>query len=87
VIARAERSVTAMTTYVPAVEQLVVEVFVREASRSKAFYEQLGFDIAEDRGTFVVRTWEGHEHFLDRRTRLPDPRTATQADVRDGASR
>src|SRR5215831_13060861 len=72
----------AMTTYVPAVEQLVVEVFVRDASRSKVFYEQLGFHVAEDRGTFVVLTWEGHELFLDQRGDLPDPRPTPQANLR-----
>jgi catechol 2,3-dioxygenase-like lactoylglutathione lyase family enzyme len=45
-----------MTDYVPSVEQLVVEVFVRDARRSKAFYERLGFEVAEDRATFVVLT-------------------------------
>src|SRR5262249_59644751 len=72
----------AMTTYVPAVEQLVVEVFVRDASRSKVFYEQLGFHVAEDRGTFVVLTWEGHELFLDQRNDLPDPRPTPTANLR-----
>ncbi len=71
-----------MSTYVPAVEQLVVEIFVRDASRSKAFYEQLGFHIAEDRGTFVALNWDGHELFLDQRSDLPDPRPAPQANVR-----
>jgi catechol 2,3-dioxygenase-like lactoylglutathione lyase family enzyme len=71
-----------MTTYVLAVEQLVVEVFVRDAARSRAFYEQLGFDVAEDRGTFLVLTWEGHELFLDQRADLPAPPAAPQANVR-----
>lgn len=72
-----------MTSYVPSVEQLVVEIFVRNAERSKSFYEQLGFHIAEDRGTFVVFTWEGHELFLDERPNLPVPTgTVPQANVR-----
>lgn len=36
-----------MTSYVPNVEQLVVEIFVHDARRSKSFYEQLGFKVAE----------------------------------------
>ena len=60
-----------MSNYVPSVEQLVVEIFVRNANRSKTFYQQLGFHIAEDRGTFVVLTWEEHELFLDERPNLP----------------
>jgi catechol 2,3-dioxygenase-like lactoylglutathione lyase family enzyme len=71
-----------MTNYVASVEQLVVEVFVRDAKRSKSFYEQLGFQIAEDRGTFVVLTWEGHELFLDERPDLPELRTLPQANIR-----
>jgi catechol 2,3-dioxygenase-like lactoylglutathione lyase family enzyme len=71
-----------MTNYVPAVQQLVVEIIVRDATRSKSFYEQLGFQIAEDRGTFVVLTWEGHELFLDERPDLPEPRTLPQANIR-----
>jgi len=71
-----------MTNYVPAVQQLVVEIIVRDATRSKSFYEQLGFQIAEGRGTFVVLTWEGHELFLDERPDLPEPRTLPQANIR-----
>jgi catechol 2,3-dioxygenase-like lactoylglutathione lyase family enzyme len=71
-----------MTTYVPAVEQLVVEIFVRDARRSRTFYEELGFEVAEDRGAFVVLTWEGHELFLDQRADLPAPPALPQANVR-----
>ncbi len=71
-----------MTNYVPTVEQLVVEIFVRDASRSKAFYKQLGFEVQEDRETFVVLTWEGHELFLDERSDLPEAPAVPQANVR-----
>ena len=71
-----------MTSYVPATEQLVAEIFVRDARRSKSFYEQLGFEIAEDRRTFVVLTWEGHELFIDERPDLPEPPSMPQANVR-----
>jgi catechol 2,3-dioxygenase-like lactoylglutathione lyase family enzyme len=71
-----------MTNYVPTVEQLVVEIFVRDANRSKSFYQQLGFEVQEDRDTFVVLTWEGHELFLDARPDLPTPPIAPQANVR-----
>jgi catechol 2,3-dioxygenase-like lactoylglutathione lyase family enzyme len=67
-----------MTRYVPAVEQLVVEVFVRDARRSKSFYEQLGFEVRKDRDTFVVLKWEGHELFLDERPRPPPCRPASR---------
>jgi catechol 2,3-dioxygenase-like lactoylglutathione lyase family enzyme len=71
-----------MTNDVPSVKQLVVEIFVHDARRSKAFYEQLGFEVAEDRGTFVVLTWEGHELFLDERPNFPVPTSVPQANVR-----
>ena len=73
---------TVMTTYVPATQQLVAEIFVRDASRAKAFYQQLGFEVSEDRGTFVVLTWEGHELFLDQRSGLPTPSSVPQANMR-----
>src|SRR4051794_22058320 len=53
--------------YVDPTEQLVVEVFVRDIARSKAFYLALGFELTEDKGTFVGLTWEGHRLFLDER--------------------
>jgi catechol 2,3-dioxygenase-like lactoylglutathione lyase family enzyme len=58
---------TVMTTCVPTVEHLVVAIFVRDARRSKAFYQQLGFEVQADRATFVVLTWAGHELFLEER--------------------
>jgi len=71
-----------MTTYVPPEQQLVVEIFVRDAARAKGFYQQLGFAVSEDRGTFVVLTWEGHELFLDERSGLTTPSSTPQANVR-----
>jgi catechol 2,3-dioxygenase-like lactoylglutathione lyase family enzyme len=69
-----------MTT--PAEQQLVLEIFVRDARSSRAFYEALGFGVAEDRGTFVVLTWDGRELFLDQREGLPAPPSMPQANVR-----
>jgi catechol 2,3-dioxygenase-like lactoylglutathione lyase family enzyme len=71
-----------MTTYLPVEQQLVVEIFVRDATRAQVFYQQLGFELREDRGTFVVLTWEGHELFLDQRSGLPTPPSVPQANVR-----
>src|SRR5215831_615907 len=61
-----------ITSHVPAVEQLAVEVFVGDSRRPVTFYTQHGFDVAEDRGTFVVLTWDGHAISLDRRPNLPN---------------
>jgi catechol 2,3-dioxygenase-like lactoylglutathione lyase family enzyme len=53
-------------------EQLVVEVFVRDMQRSRAFYLDLGFELIEDRGEFVDLAWEGHHLYLDESDDLPD---------------
>ncbi|HET8626561.1 MAG TPA: VOC family protein [Thermomicrobiales bacterium] len=71
-----------MTGYVDPTEQLVVELFVRDAARAKAFYERLGFAVLEDRGDFVELTWEGHRLFLDERPDLPPPPEHPRANVR-----
>lgn len=71
-----------MTPYVEPTAQLVVEVFVRDIARSKAFYESLGFVVDSDRGTFVTLTWEAHQLYLDERPDLPPPAAHPQANVR-----
>jgi catechol 2,3-dioxygenase-like lactoylglutathione lyase family enzyme len=73
-----------MAPYVDATEQLVVEVFVRDIAVSRAFYRQLGFEVNEDRATFVVLTWEGHQLFLDERRDLPPhpAKIVPQANIR-----
>ncbi|HEX5501761.1 MAG TPA: VOC family protein [Thermomicrobiales bacterium] len=71
-----------MVRYVAPTEQLVVELFVRDMARAKAFYERLGFAVVEDRGTFVTLTWEGHELYLDERRDLPPPPEHPRANVR-----
>jgi catechol 2,3-dioxygenase-like lactoylglutathione lyase family enzyme len=62
-----------VSAYVPPTEQLVLELFVRDAAVSKAFYLALGFELLEDRGSFVVLGWEGHQLFLDERPELGPP--------------
>ncbi len=68
--------------YVDPTEQLVVELFVRDARRTRAFFERLGFEVLEDRGNFVVLAWEGHRLFLDEQPDLPPPPPVPQANVR-----
>jgi catechol 2,3-dioxygenase-like lactoylglutathione lyase family enzyme len=62
-----------MTSHVDPTEQLVVEILVRDAARAKAFYAQLGFEVLDDRGSFVVLAWEGHQLFLDERRGMARP--------------
>jgi catechol 2,3-dioxygenase-like lactoylglutathione lyase family enzyme len=71
-----------MAPYVDPTEQLVVEIFVRDAARSKAFYERLGFHVLADQGGFVVLSWEGHWLFLDERRDLTPPPEHPAANVR-----
>jgi catechol 2,3-dioxygenase-like lactoylglutathione lyase family enzyme len=71
-----------MAPYVDPTEQLVVEVFVRDIAVSRAFYQRLGFQVNEDRGTFVVLSWESHQLFLDERRDQPPPPTVPQTNIR-----
>jgi len=53
-----------MGQYVPSIEQLVIEIFVRDIKRSIEFYSHLGFALLRDGGDFVELTWEDHRLFL-----------------------
>jgi catechol 2,3-dioxygenase-like lactoylglutathione lyase family enzyme len=67
--------------YVPATQQLVVEVFVRNLDRAVAFYRGLGFDLVGRKEGFATVAWEWHELFLDEQPRHESP-PAPQANVR-----
>ena len=71
-----------MPPYVPPTEQLVVEVYVSDLRRSKSFYLQLGFDLLNEKETFVSLTWESHRLFLEQRADLPPTASFPQANVR-----
>ena len=59
-------------THVPATEQLVVEVFVRNLEQSIAFYRQLGFQpLGGPQENFAAFAWEGHKFFLEEVDGLP----------------
>ena len=53
-----------MTRYIDPTEQLVTEIFVRDISRSVAFYRKLGFELLRDDDGFVELAWEGNRLFL-----------------------
>jgi catechol 2,3-dioxygenase-like lactoylglutathione lyase family enzyme len=67
--------------YVPATEQLVVEVYVRNLNRAVEFYQGLGFEILSRKHGFATITWEGHRLFLDERPHF-EPPASSQANVR-----
>lgn len=68
-------------SYVPATEQLVVEVYVRNLDRAVEFYRSLGFEVLGRKGGFATVTWEGHRLFLDERPHH-EPPPSPQANVR-----
>ncbi|MGE3797103.1 MAG: VOC family protein [Thermomicrobiales bacterium] len=68
--------------YVDPTAQLVGEIFVRDMERSKAFYLALGFTLTEDRGAFVILTWEDHQLYLDERRDQDPPSTTPQINLR-----
>jgi catechol 2,3-dioxygenase-like lactoylglutathione lyase family enzyme len=67
--------------YVPATEQLVVEVYVRDLDRALDFYQRLGFERLRRQGGFAALAWEGHQFFLDERPSY-EPPPSPQANVR-----
>ncbi len=70
------------TPYADPSKQLVVEIFVRDIARSRAFYERLGFEVVGDKGSFVSLAWEGCQLFLEQRPNLPPPPSYPVANVR-----
>ncbi len=60
-------------SYVPATEQLVVEVYVRNLARAVDFYRSVGFEILGRKTGFAEVTWEGHRLFLDERPHYEAP--------------
>ena len=73
---------TTMTPYVPPTQQLVVEIYVRDLPRSKAFYLQLGFDLLSEKESFVTLVREDHQLFLEERKDMPPATEFPQANVR-----
>jgi catechol 2,3-dioxygenase-like lactoylglutathione lyase family enzyme len=67
--------------YVPATEQLVVEVYVRDLDRALDFFQRLGFELLRRHGRFAALTWERHQFFLDERP-LHGPPSSPHANVR-----
>jgi catechol 2,3-dioxygenase-like lactoylglutathione lyase family enzyme len=61
--------------YVPATEQLVVEVFVRSLARAIDFYRALGFQLVSRKDGFATVAGEEHELFLDERPHHVPPPT------------
>ena len=71
-----------MERYVDPTDQLVSEIFVRDIKLSTAFYRRLGFDVMEERDTFVELAWEGHKLFLDQQRTQEATPGFPQANIR-----
>jgi catechol 2,3-dioxygenase-like lactoylglutathione lyase family enzyme len=67
--------------HVPATEQLVVEVYVRDLERALDFYHRLGFELLGRHDRFAALAWEGHQLFLDEKPAY-EPPSSPQANVR-----
>src|SRR5215472_11464419 len=61
-----------MSKYVPAIEQLVTEIVVRDIKRSTDFYCRLGFELLRDGGDFVELTWDDHRLYLAELSAFPE---------------
>ena len=59
--------------YVPAGEQLVDELYVRDIKKSCEFYRRLGFELIRDDGNFLVLRWEDAYFFLEEVKAAPLP--------------
>lgn len=68
--------------YVPAREQLIVELYVRDVKQSSAFYEKLGFDIVRSEPTFVELGWDDSRLYLEQIPGLEAPPRTIVANVR-----
>jgi catechol 2,3-dioxygenase-like lactoylglutathione lyase family enzyme len=71
-----------MTRYIDPIEQLVVEIFVRDIAHSIEFYQQLGFELLDHRESFAVLAWEGSQLFLDERPDVLPSTRPPQANIR-----
>ena len=73
-----------MTKYVDPTEQLVTEIFVRDISRSVAFYRKLGFELLRDDDGFAELAWESHRLFLsgELKEKMTDGTGLPQGNVR-----
>lgn len=72
--------------YVPAHEQLVVELYVRDLRYSISFYCQLGFELVREEPAFAALCWPEGEHsaqlYLEEFKQMPSPPPFPVANIR-----
>ncbi len=62
-----------MTNHVPATEQLVVEIYVRDLRHSLSFYQKLGFRLIRQEPAFAELAWEDSRLMLEEFKQMPSP--------------
>lgn len=71
-----------MNTYVPANEQLAVEIYVRDLRLSLAFYQRLGFKLLRQEPDFAELAWEDSRLMLEEFKQMPSPPLFPLANIR-----
>ncbi len=71
-----------MKNYVPADEQLVVEIYVRDLRLSLAFYQKLGFKLLRQEPAFAELAWEDSRLMLEEFKQMPSPPPFPMANIR-----
>jgi catechol 2,3-dioxygenase-like lactoylglutathione lyase family enzyme len=63
-------------------EQLILEVYVRDIAASTRFYQQLGFVVHRDAGTFVELRWDRALLYLEQVAEALEPPAPMVGNVR-----
>ena len=71
-----------MNAYVPANEQLAVEIYVRDLRLSLAFYQKLGFKLLRQESDFAELAWEDSRLMLEEFKQMPSPPLFPLANIR-----
>ena len=71
-----------MENYVPANEQLAVEIYVRDLRLSLAFYQKLGFKLLRQEPAFAELAWEDSRLMLEEFKQMPSPPMFPVANIR-----
>lgn len=71
-----------MKNYVPANEQLAVEIYVRDLKLSLAFYQKLGFKLLRQEPAFAELSWEDSRLMLEEFKQMPSPPPFPMANIR-----
>jgi hypothetical protein len=63
-------------------DQLILEVYVRDVAASMHFYQQYGFVVRCDAGTFVELRWDRALIYLEQTPQAPEPPAPAVGNVR-----